>query len=291
LKPPDNAKGVAPKNHAPRKTLAREFDDLGSVKVGELEPIGIDESADFIRLEKVIERGLDTFVEVGNALAEIRDRRLYRCEHKTFEDYCRDKWNIGRTYAHRLMAAAETVEMLPVGNKPTSERQVRALAKLPAEKRPEAWQRAIERADGRQPTALEVEAVVEEVATPPAGRPVVKIDAAERIWAVAKGHLDKIIDEDVSVIRVMDAVAAYCEGRKAALTAGKVKLSGRQSRRLTFTIDGQLIGAEAWNHGDAWQPPTITITAHSKAELCHQLKAISATSLSSKVWKAAAGAS
>ena len=35
--------------------------------------------------EAVIERGLATFVEVGRALLHIRDERLYRAAHRTFE--------------------------------------------------------------------------------------------------------------------------------------------------------------------------------------------------------------
>jgi hypothetical protein len=43
--------------------------------------------------------------------------------------------------------------------------------------------------------------------------PRVKIDAAERIWAVAKGHLDKITKGDVSRERVLLQVIAYCQER------------------------------------------------------------------------------
>jgi hypothetical protein len=43
--------------------------------------------------------------------------------------------------------------------------------------------------------------------------PRVKIDAAERIWAVAKGHLDKITKGDVSRERVLHQVIAYCQER------------------------------------------------------------------------------
>lgn len=39
MRPPDNAKGGPLSETAPRKTLAREFDDLGSVKVGDLEEV------------------------------------------------------------------------------------------------------------------------------------------------------------------------------------------------------------------------------------------------------------
>jgi hypothetical protein len=197
-----------------------------SVKVTDLEDITLEESRDLVRLERVIDGGLQTFIEVGAALAEIRDRRLYRIEHKTFEAYCRDKWNFSRVHAHRLISASAVSEMLPVGNKPTSERQARPLAKLPAEARPLAWSRAIEIADGGQPTAADVEAAVDEVVVVPAtGTPRVVIDAAERTWAVAKGHLDKIIDEDASLVRVMDKVIAYCESRKAALSARRIKQS------------------------------------------------------------------
>lgn len=34
------------------------------------------------------------FVECGNALAEIRDKRLYRGTHDTFEAYCYDVWKL-----------------------------------------------------------------------------------------------------------------------------------------------------------------------------------------------------
>ena len=49
--------------------------------------------------EKVIERGRIIFQEVGSALLEIRDSRLYRESHKTFEDYCQEKWSMSKTHA------------------------------------------------------------------------------------------------------------------------------------------------------------------------------------------------
>ncbi|HEX6762895.1 MAG TPA: hypothetical protein VF094_08855 [Gaiellaceae bacterium] len=52
--------------------------------------VGLDsrESARLAELEHVVEQGLQTFVEVGLALAEIRDGRLYRATHSTFAEYC-----------------------------------------------------------------------------------------------------------------------------------------------------------------------------------------------------------
>ena len=43
-------------------------------------------------LEAIVERGLDTFVQVGLALAEIRDARLYKQRYGTFEAYCSERW-------------------------------------------------------------------------------------------------------------------------------------------------------------------------------------------------------
>ncbi|MEI6451832.1 MAG: hypothetical protein WCP98_18055, partial [Actinomycetes bacterium] len=69
-------------------------------------------------LEGIIERGLDTFVDVGEALAEIRDRQMYRETHATFEAYCRERWGWSRSYAYRHIEAAQAVALLPIGNIP-----------------------------------------------------------------------------------------------------------------------------------------------------------------------------
>lgn len=121
-----------------------------------------------IELERTIERGLQTFVEVGTALMEIRDSRLYRDSHTTFEDYCRERWGFSRSRAHRLIEAAEvTSDLLPTGNiLPTSERQVRPLASLPAEDRATVWQAAVETAPNGKVTAAHVERTVNEYRTP-----------------------------------------------------------------------------------------------------------------------------
>jgi len=125
-----------------------------------LEPITLPESRDLIALESVIERGLETFVQVGEALAEIRDRKLYRTEHPTFDAYLDKKWSLSRSRACRLIQAAETVKVLPTGNRPQTERQARPLAALPPAQRVEVWQKAVAASPNGQPTAREVESAV-----------------------------------------------------------------------------------------------------------------------------------
>ena len=83
--------------------------------------------------EAVIERGMKTFVYVGNALLEIRESKLYREAFGTFEDYCRGKWGFNRTYSFYMIEAAKVVANISVHNcerLPQTESQTRPLIAL-----------------------------------------------------------------------------------------------------------------------------------------------------------------
>jgi len=124
-------------------------------------PLSVEEQERFCRCEEIVEEGMPTFVEVGNALLEIRDSRLYRQDYSTFEEYCGKRWKMSGSHAHRLVDAARVVANLsdsPTGELPTSERQVRPLTQLEsAEQQREAWNKAVEAADNGSPTAAEVQ--------------------------------------------------------------------------------------------------------------------------------------
>lgn len=96
--------------------------------------------------EQVIERGLTTFVEVGQALATIRDGRLYKDGHATFEDYCRDRWGFNDSRARQLIAASEVAkEIGTVTNVTvTNEGQARALGQVTKQHGPEAAAEVLE---------------------------------------------------------------------------------------------------------------------------------------------------
>lgn len=115
-------------------------------------------------LERVIEKGLDTFVEVGKALLEIRDSRLYRQEgHSTFEDYCHNRWRkrISRPRAYQLIEAAQVVENLStvVDKLPQNEWQARELSELEPEQQRQVWSEAVKGSRNGQPTAAEIREV------------------------------------------------------------------------------------------------------------------------------------
>jgi hypothetical protein len=95
------------------------------------------------RAEVTIARGLKSFLEVGLALTEIRDKRLYRQQYDTFEEYCARRWELSRPRAYQLCAASEVVAHLSTNVDirllPESEAQARPLTRL---KDPAQWRRA-----------------------------------------------------------------------------------------------------------------------------------------------------
>lgn len=146
-------------------TTASEQDRKGLPDAGGSGRLAGTDRADLARLEATINHGLQTFVEVGAALAEIRDRRLYREEHGTFEVYCEARWKMSRRQAYRLIDAADVVENVSNWSHPTpaSEAVARPLTGLPPAQQREAWSLAVEEKGGLQPTAKDVERAVERV--------------------------------------------------------------------------------------------------------------------------------
>ena len=124
-------------------------------------------------LEKVINRGKKSFVEVGRALAEIRDLRLYKPEFKSFEDYCQEKWGWTKQHAYRLIECAPVVKSNP---QVTSINQARELARVPEADRAEVLEAAVE---AGPLTARTIREAAEEARVPKASR-------AEVLEAVVK---------------------------------------------------------------------------------------------------------
>jgi len=133
----------------------------------------LSEKNELCQHEAVIEQGLKTFVDVGNALLAIRDKRLYRQDFGTFEDYCQDRWGMVRRQADRLIAAAETAENLrPIGLIPQSESVIRPLTRLDPDQQRQVYQRAVETAPNGKVTAAHVEATARVFVSPVSPQPV-----------------------------------------------------------------------------------------------------------------------
>lgn len=95
------------------------------------------------QLEQVVERGLETFVEVGLALAEIRDRGLFEAQgYTSFTAYLRKRWGKAPTTAFGLIAAAQAAESLEIssGAAPLNAWQARELGRIAdPEERAAVW--------------------------------------------------------------------------------------------------------------------------------------------------------
>ena len=169
-KPPVNS---ANEDISVEENLATATITVTAIEIPELTE---EEQRDRLHLERRVERA---FFEAGKALTELRDRRLYRSTHKTFEEYCRDRFGHSRQQSNYLIAAAGVYENLTtigcqnVENEnlttngsqilPTSERQVRPMTKLEPQEQQEVWLRAVELAGGKVPTGRIVKDVVQKI--------------------------------------------------------------------------------------------------------------------------------
>lgn len=109
--------------------------------------------------EEKIAHGLKTFIETGNALADVRENRLYRVDFATFEDYCQERWGFTDSRARQLIAAAATVTNVTAAGlpAPVNEGQARELGKVPQADQADVWARTVEQTAGK-PTAAAVRA-------------------------------------------------------------------------------------------------------------------------------------
>ena len=109
------------------------------------------------KCEEIIRKGFGTFLEVGAALAKIRDEKLFLGKCETFDQYWKKELGISRTYAYNLIGSAEVSQQLSsiedIDVKPLNEAQLRELIGVKEEKRVDAWKRAVELAGDKPITA------------------------------------------------------------------------------------------------------------------------------------------
>ena len=87
-------------------------------------------------------------------MAEIRDKRLYRAKHASFEAYVAERWELSRPRAYDLIDVSHVANNLSAvaDVTTTNEFQLRALRDLPAEDQIEVYTKAVERAGGARVT-------------------------------------------------------------------------------------------------------------------------------------------
>ena len=122
----------------------------------QLEALPTDEQAELLGHESVIDKGMDAYLAVGQALLAIQQKKLYRATHRRFQDYVKDRFAISQSNSYRLMEQSETflrleeviqeagvATTLPL---PTVAKHLAVLTQLPEAQRALVWQKAVEEA-------------------------------------------------------------------------------------------------------------------------------------------------
>src|SRR6266566_7241931 len=98
----NNGGNTGPSNPTPKAAPVNRLpSQQSSAMVHALSVLSPAEQKELAQCEAVIEKGWQTFVDVGLALAKICGQKLYRAEHGTFEAYCREKWQYAKSHAYR----------------------------------------------------------------------------------------------------------------------------------------------------------------------------------------------
>ena len=93
----------------------------------------------FQELEEQIAENLLSSFKLAAALAQIRDEKLYRENYKTFEEYCKKRWEYSRSYCARLAdmhgVLTDLKEYEDVQTYPRNELQARVFVPLRKDQR------------------------------------------------------------------------------------------------------------------------------------------------------------
>lgn len=143
-------------------------------------------------LESIIELGLQTFVEVGRALQEINESRLYREQgHATFEDYCQKRWGWKRRIAYYYIQAAEVAENVQlIAQTEPSLTQAVQLASLPEEQQRELAQHV----DFESTSVSDLKAIVRDVKAGIAPEMAVHFSSESEEWYTPPEVIARVVE-------------------------------------------------------------------------------------------------
>ena len=144
-------------------------------------------------LETLIGRNQECFYKIGQALREIRDNRLYKqALFESFEAYSKDRWDMGKSHAYRLIKSYEVIYNLsPIGDKlPANESQVRPLAQLDSIEQRRIWKAIIN--SGMELTARNIKKFIEPRKTASISKPDLTDRISNEYMSVVKAMLEQV---------------------------------------------------------------------------------------------------
>jgi hypothetical protein len=169
----------------------------------ELSTLSASEIEERDKLENTVQQA---FFVAGQSLKILRERKLYRETHSNFESYVKERFDYTKRAAYYLIDAYEVVNTLKseplVHFLPTSERQCREVAKLPAQQQPQAWLRAVEKAGNKVPSGKIVKEVVNEIEGKP---PMESKPVTEKIVRTQEMETEYLIYSDRETCQMLEA--------------------------------------------------------------------------------------
>ena len=172
----ENSKKIGGLEAQLRQIMVNSEQSRTDIEIVESPQLTYDEERDRLILEREVERA---FYKAGCALKELRDRKLYKSTHSSFEQYCEDRFGMRRRHPYRLIDAATVVDnilqLCPIRTQndsdteknlaiiPTSEWQIRSLTKLEPQQQREVWIKAVELAGNKAPSGKIVSELASEI--------------------------------------------------------------------------------------------------------------------------------
>ena len=157
-------------------------------------PVNIMQHDRLTCLENLIARNQGHFYEIGKALKEIRDKRLYKQTlYETFEAYTRARWDMGKSQAYRLMDSYTVVNNLsPIGDiLPRNEFQARPLVQLNFVEQRKVWKSFLN--TGIEITAHNIKKFISSCKASDQGKPVdLTNQISQEYMAAVLGMLEQV---------------------------------------------------------------------------------------------------
>jgi hypothetical protein len=122
-------------------------------------PLTKTEQRSLATAERTIQQGYKAYCETGEALALIRDQRLYRASFTSWDAYCRQRWGFTAAHANNYIASARAaIEGRQLGLVFDNEYQAREFSKVPTERRETVARNVLDRAPRREGGDLRITA-------------------------------------------------------------------------------------------------------------------------------------
>ena len=185
-----------------------------------------EEQDSLAQCEAAVETLKGAFWAAGKALQIIRDARLYRESHKTFDDYCDSRWSMNRQYADKLIRAWPIAEALyekqsspnltPIGVKKLNQAQVWELVPVA-----ESWD--VDAATFVYDTVVEID-----------GQAVTAAVLKGAVKALPKGN---DFDREVAAERILEYVSSLSEPPAQKVPAPALPIEEQIAARVDRAIE------------------------------------------------------